>query len=83
MIENTKGNVQLIVVTHDPIVAVNADPNNYIESKKHGDIIEYRNFVAESSIRDELDTIARTVDGSKDVIRGRYEIYEGDKNYGN
>ena len=83
LIENTKGNVQLIVVTHDPIVAVNADPNNYIESKKHGDIIEYRNFVAESSIRDELDTIARTVDGSKDVIRGRYEIYEGDKNYGN
>lgn len=83
LIENTKGNVQLIVVTHDPIVAVNADPNNYIESKKNGDIIEYRNFVAESSIRDELDTIARTVDGSKDVIRGRYEIYEGDKNYGN
>lgn len=51
--------------------------------KKNGDIIEYRNFVAESSLADELETIACTVDGSKDVIRGRYEIYEGDKNYGN
>lgn len=83
LIEDTKGKVQVIIVTHDPIVAVNADPNNYIESKKNGDIIEYRNFVAESSLADELETIACTVDGSKDVIRGRYEIYEGDKNYGN
>ena len=83
LIEDTKGKVQVIIVTHDPIVAVNADPNNYIESKKNGDIIEYRNFVAESSYADELETIACTVDGSKDVIRGRYEIYEGDKNYGN
>ena len=83
LIEDTKGKVQLIVVTHDPIVAVNADPNNYIESKKNGNIIEYRSFVAESSVKDELETIACTVDGSKEVIRGRYEIYEGDKNYGN
>lgn len=83
LIEETKGKVQVIIVTHDPIVAVNADPSNYIESIKIGDKINYRNFVAESSVADELDTIARTVDGSKEVIRGRYEIYEGDKNYGN
>ena len=82
LIEDTKGKVQLIVVTHDPIVAVNADPNNYIESKKEGDIIEYRSFVAESSIRNELTTIAYTVDGSKDVIKERYEIYKGEKDYG-
>lgn len=83
LIEQTKGNVQLIVVTHDPIISVNADPNNYIEALKENEIISYRNFVAESSLRDELNTIACTVDGSKDVIRKRYEIYEGDREYGN
>lgn len=83
LIEKTKGNVQLIVVTHDPIVAVNADPNNYIQAIKDKNKISYRNFVAESSIADELKTIANTVDGSKEVIKGRYEIYEGDKSYGN
>jgi len=83
LIEKTKGNVQLIVVTHDPIVAVNADPNNYIQAIKDKNKISYRNFVAESSFADELKTIANTVDGSKEVIKGRYEIYEGDKSYGN
>lgn len=83
LIEKTKGKVQLIVVTHDPIVAVNADPNNYIQSTKDDNKILYRNFVAESSIADELKTIANTVDGSKEVIKGRYEIYEGDKDYDN
>lgn len=83
LIEKTKGNVQLIVVTHDPIVAVNADPNNYVQATKDKNKISYRNFVAESSIANELKTIANTVDGSKEVIKGRYEIYEGDKSYGN
>lgn len=84
LIGETKGHVQLIVVTHDPIVAVNADPNNYIESKKtEKNKFKYRNFVAESYERDELKTIACNVDGSKDVIKGRYEIYEGERLYGN
>ena len=83
-IEETKGHVQLIIVTHDPIVAVNADPNNYIESIKNtNNKFCYRNFVAESYERDELETIAHNVDGAKEVIKGRYEIYEGEKLYGN
>lgn len=83
LIGETKGFVQLIIVTHDPIVAVNADPNKYIECKKIEDKFEYRSFVAESTERDELNTIACTVDGSKSVIKGRYEIYEGENLYGN
>lgn len=83
-INGTKGCVQLIVVTHDPIVAVNADPNNYIEcTRNESKKIEYRSFVAESYKQDELNTIARNVDGSKDVIRKRYEIYEGGNIHGN
>ena len=83
-IGETKGHVQLIIVTHDPIVAVNADPNNYIESVKNSNNkFSYRNFVAESYERDELETIAHNVDGAKEVIKGRYEIYEGEKLYGN
>lgn len=83
-IGETKGHVQLIIVTHDPIVAVNADPNNYIESiKNRNNKFSYRNFVAESYERDELETIAHNVDGAKEVIKGRYEIYEGEKLYGN
>lgn len=84
LIEETKGHVQLIIVTHDPIVAVNADPNNYIECiKTDKNKFKYRNFVPESYERDELKTIVCNVDGSKDVIRGRYEIYEGEKMYEN
>lgn len=81
LIENTKGNIQTIIVTHDPIIAVNADPNNYIEAVKKRNKIEYRNFCAESDERDELEIIARNVDGSKDVIRRRYEIYEGERKW--
>ena len=79
LIENTKGIVQTIIVTHDPIIAVNADPNNYIEATKIKNKIIYRNFCAESDVQDELENIAKNVDGSKDVIRRRYEIYEGER----
>lgn len=73
---------QVIIVTHDPIVAVNADPINYIEAIKDKDNrIIYRSFVPESSVRDELETIAINVDGSKKVIKDRYEIYKGETDY--
>lgn len=75
LIESTKGHVQMIIVTHDPIVAVNADPTNYIESLKTKDKFIYRDFKAESELQDELMTIANNVDGSKNVIKNRYEIY--------
>lgn len=78
LLEKTKGYTQTIVITHDPIVAVNADPNNYIECTKTENGIIYRNFVAESQLKDELKTISEIVDGSKSVIKKRYEIYEGE-----
>lgn len=81
-ISKMKDKVQIIIVTHDPIVAVNADPTNYIISTKDNNgIIHYRNFVAESSVKDELKTIANTVDGSKSVIKKRYDIYKGENDY--
>ena len=80
LIENTKGRVQTIIVTHDPIVAVNADPNKYIFSSKNieNQMITYRDFTIESEIQDEIETISNVVDGSKRAIRRRYEIYKGD-----
>lgn len=80
LIENTKGRVQTIIVTHDPIVAVNADPNKYIISSKNveNQIITYRDFTIESEVQDEVETISNVVDGSKRAIRKRYEIYKGD-----
>ena len=81
-IAKMKKRAQLIIVTHDPIVAVNADPINYIEAiKNENGVISYRSFKPESYERDELSTIAKCVDGSKTVIRERYEIYKGDKTY--
>ena len=71
-----KSKAQLIVVTHDPIIAVNADPVNYIEAKKERNIFSYRSFVPESIIKNELETIAENVDGSIGVIKERYEIYK-------
>lgn len=82
LINDMQTKAQVIIVTHDPIVAVNADPINYIEAIKGKDNkIIYRSFVPESSIRDELETIAINVDGSKKVIKDRYEIYKGEANY--
>lgn len=82
LIREMKKKVQIIIVTHDPIVAVNADPVNYIEAQKDDKgFITYRSFVPEASDRDELKTIARNVDGSKNVIKERYEIYRGNRNY--
>lgn len=79
LIEDTKGRVQMIVVTHDPIVAVNSDPNSYIISTKNeNQMISYRSFVIESSRKDEIKTISDVVDGSKSVIKRRYEIYKGE-----
>lgn len=79
IIEDTKGEMQMIIVTHDPIVAVNADPNRYIISNKDIDqTIEYRDFVIESTDNDEIKTISDVVDGSKKAIKRRYEIYKGE-----
>lgn len=78
-LSNLKKRIQLIVVTHDPIIAVNGDPVNYVIAKKNTNkTIEYRNFVPESEERDELETLANTVDGSKEVIRERYRVYKGE-----
>lgn len=82
-IQKTKDIAQLLIVTHDPIVAVNADPTNYIECKKEKGKISYRSFFPEANNRDELKTIADIVDGSKNVIRKRYQIYERENDYGN
>ena len=82
LINDMQTKAQVIIVTHDPIVAVNADPINYIEAIKDKDNrIIYRSFVPESSVRDELETIAINVDGSKKVIKDRYEIYKGETDY--
>lgn len=82
-IQKTKDKAQLLIITHDPIVAVNADPTNYIECRKEKGRITYRNFCPESNEKDELQTIANIVDGSKNVIRKRYQIYERENDYGN
>lgn len=82
IISEMKRKAQLIIVTHDPIVAVNADPVNYIEAiKEDNGHIRYRSFRPESDKQDELLEIAKCVDGSKIVIKERYEIYRGDKTY--
>lgn len=83
LINDIRFKAQIIIVTHDPIVAVNADPVNYIQSTKDKNgLIKYRSFVPESEKKDELNTIAKTVDGSKNVIKQRYEIYKGENEYG-
>lgn len=80
LINKIEKNVQLIIVTHDPIVAVNADPISYVEAiKDENNHIKYRDFKPESEEKDELNTIASIVDGSKNVIKKRYEIYKKEK----
>lgn len=80
LLEEAEAKCQVLIVTHDPIIAVNGDPINYIISEKGVDgRISYRNFRPESDERDELETIAKCVDGSKKVIKERYLLYDGRK----
>ncbi len=78
LLEETKGHIQLLIVTHDPIVAVNADPTNYILAEKDEDGIGYKSFVPESELEDSFKIVASVVDGSIDAIKKRYKIYEID-----
>ncbi len=75
-IQSLKGKIQLLIITHDPIVAVNADPNNYILAKKDLSGISYKSFVIENNETEALNDISKTVDGSIDVLKNRYFIYE-------
>ena len=79
-IEECYSQSQLFIVTHDPIVAVNADPRKYVLAAKDQFLkIRYRSFFPESEIQDELETIAECVDGSKEAIKHRFEIYQKEK----
>ena len=82
-ISRIKKKTQVIIITHDPIVAINADPVNYIKaSKDENGHISYSSFSFESLNYDALEAIINNVDGSFEVIKGRYGIYNGEKEYG-
>lgn len=81
-IREAKKKAQLIIITHDPIVAINGDPLNYIEASKDNDgKISYKNFSFESMENDSISSLIKNVDGSLKVIKERYEIYSGEKDY--
>ena len=81
-IREAKKKAQLIIITHDPIVAINGDPVNYIEASKDDDgKISYKNFSFESMENESISSLIKNVDGSLKVIKERYEIYSGEKDY--
>lgn len=82
-IKKNKNRIQFIITTHDPILTVNSDANLIIlaerDSNNH---LIYSDFAiedvdVENSNEKMTDVIADILDGGKENIKNRYQIYGG------
>lgn len=81
-ISDTKMSIQFFITSHEPILGVNADSNLIIESFRYDDgPIGYkaRSFESKSYNNEETgrDVAARILDGGKDNVIKRNQIYGG------
>lgn len=78
---------QIIVTSHDAIVAINSDANKIIESSiDKNNKMHYESYPLEYVEEEKLvatNKVALILDGGKQNIKKRYQIYGGDLNYEN
>ena len=82
-----KSDKQIIVTSHDAIVAINSDVNKIIEASIDDDNkFKYMSYDLEY-VRDKVleatNRVSKILDGGKDNIKKRYQIYGGELNYEN
>lgn len=86
-LKDKKSDKQIIVTSHDAIIAINSDVNKIIEAKINSnncfsyesyDLEYVRDIVLEATNR-----VSRILDGGKNNVKLRYQIYGGELNYEN
>lgn len=86
-IKDKKSDKQIIVTSHDAIIAINSDVNKIIEAKVNNENkFEYVSYDLEY-VRDKVleatNRVSKILDGGKSNIKNRYQIYGGELNYEN
>lgn len=86
-IKDKKSDKQIIVTSHDAIIAINSDVNKIIEATiNKNNKFEYISYDLEY-VRDKVleatNRVSKILDGGKDNIKKRYQIYGGELNYEN
>jgi len=82
-IRKNKTTKQFIITTHDPIIAVNSDANLIIKaSLDDNNKINYSSFLMEDIDENDYsfrgtDIVSKTLDGGKENVKLRYQIYGG------
>lgn len=86
-IKEQKTDKQIIVTSHDAIIAINSDVNKIIEaSVNNKNKIEYESYDLEYVEQEKLiatNRVSKILDGGKNNIKIRYQIYGGELNYEN
>ena len=86
-IKKQKIEKQIIVTSHDAIVAINSDANMIIEAQiKQNNKISYNSYCLEYVEEEKLiatNRVSLILDGGKNNIKKRYQIYGGELTYEN
>lgn len=86
-IKKQKIEKQIIVTSHDAIVAINSDANTIIEAQiKKSNKISYESYCLEYVEEEKLvatNRVSLILDGGKKNIKKRYQIYGGELTYEN
>lgn len=83
---NQKMTTQIFITSHDPILTVNADANMIIQADvDENNKILYHSYPLEYTDNSMIgtDRVAKLLDGGKNNIKKRYQIYGGILKYGN
>ncbi len=86
-LKKQKINSQIIITSHEALIAINSDANKIIEAK----IGENNKFKYDSYNLEDVDhnifigteKVSKILDGGKKNIKLRYQVYGGELNYGN
>lgn len=86
-IREQKIDKQIIVTSHDAIVAINSDVNKIIEATIDDDnkfnYISYDLEYVRDKVLEATNRVSKILDGGKENIKKRYQIYGGELNYEN
>ena len=86
-IKEQKNDKQIIVTSHDAIIAINSDVNKIIQANVNNkNKIEYESYDLEYVEEEKLiatNKVSKILDGGKNNIKIRYQIYGGELNYEN
>lgn len=86
-IKEQKTDKQIIVTSHDAIVAINSDVNKIIEATIDDDnkfnYVSYDLEFVRDKVLEATNRVSKILDGGKENIKKRYQIYGGELNYEN